>query len=81
MRSVKVPTVDGSVNLKVPERTQSGSVVRLRGKGVARKGRAAGDLYVHFMVQIPTDDSEELAKHIDALAAFQPDDPRAEIRF
>src|SRR5207302_1869593 len=34
---VKVPTIDGAVSLKVPERSQSGSVVRARGKGVARK--------------------------------------------
>jgi curved DNA-binding protein len=76
---VKVPTADGSVSLKVPERTQSGSVVRLRGKGVARKGRPAGDLYVHFMVRIPTDGGADVAKHIDALAELQKDDPRAEI--
>jgi curved DNA-binding protein len=77
---VKVPTVDGSVALKVPERTQSGSVVRLRGKGVARKGRAAGDLYVHFLVQIPTDGSPEVAKLVDALAEHQRGDPRAAIQ-
>jgi curved DNA-binding protein len=77
---VKVPTVDGSVTLKVPERTQSGSVVRLRGKGVARKGRAAGDLYVHFQVQIPTDGGE-VAQLIDQLAKYQPEDPRRDIRF
>jgi len=33
---VKVPTIDGAVQLKVPERTQSGGVLRLRGKGIAR---------------------------------------------
>ena len=58
---VKVPTVDGSVTLKVPEGTQSGTTVRLRGKGVARKGRPGGDLYVHFQVRIPTS-SPEAAK-------------------
>ncbi len=47
---VKVPTVDGSVSLKVPEHTQSGSVVRLKGKGVAKQGRAAGDLYYAHLV-------------------------------
>ena len=33
---VRVPTPDGEVTLKVPKLTQSGSVTRLRGKGVAR---------------------------------------------
>jgi curved DNA-binding protein len=77
---VKVPTVDGSVSLKVPERTQSGSMLRLRGKGVNKKGRPPGDLYVHFLVQIPTDASPELGKLVDELAHHQPDDPRADIR-
>ncbi len=77
---VKVPTVDGSVTLKVPERTQSGSVVRLRGKGVAKKGRSPGDLYVHFLVQIPKEGAPEVAQLVDRLAQFQPGDPRENIR-
>ncbi len=77
---VKVPTVDGSVTLKVPEHTQSGSVVRLRGKGVARKGRAAGDLYVHFLIRIPASKDPEIEKEVDALAKHQAHDPRADIR-
>ena len=77
---VRVPTVESSVSLKVPERTQSGSVVRLRGKGVSKKGRPPGDLFVHFLVRIPTEGGEPLAKLVDEIAAFQTGDPRAEIR-
>jgi curved DNA-binding protein len=77
---VRVPTVDGSVSMKVPEHTQSGSTVRLRGKGVARKGRTAGDLYVHFLIQIPTDGGPELAEAIDRLSGFQEGDPREDIK-
>jgi curved DNA-binding protein len=77
---VKVPTIDGSVSLKVPERTQSGSTLRLRGKGVAKKGRSAGDLYVHFIVHIPTADSPEVVKLVEELAKHQQGDPRADIR-
>jgi curved DNA-binding protein len=76
---VKVPTVDGSVTLKIPERSQSGNVVRLRGKGVAKKGRPPGDLYVHFLVQVPKDAAPEVAELVDRLAKFQPDDPRKDI--
>jgi curved DNA-binding protein len=76
---VRVPTVEGAVTLKVPERTQSGQVVRLRGKGVAKKGRAVGDLFVHFLVQVPKDGGEEVAQLVDKLAAFQAEDPRAGI--
>jgi curved DNA-binding protein len=76
---VKVPTITGSVTLKVPERTQSGHVVRLGGKGVARKGQPAGDLYVHFMVHVPSEASPEVEALIDKLAAHQTDDPRKDI--
>ena len=77
---VKVPTVDGTVTLKVPERTQSGNVVRLRGKGVARKGRPAGDLYAHFLVHIPTEENPEVDKAVEALSKHQTHDPRKDIR-
>jgi curved DNA-binding protein len=77
---VRVPTPEASVNLKVPEGTQSGQVVRLRGKGVARKGRPAGDLYVHFLVHIPSAQNEAVTKLIDELAKFQVEDPRADIQ-
>jgi curved DNA-binding protein len=76
---VKVPTVDGSVSLKVPEKSQSGTVVRLREKGVARKGRPAGDLYVHFEVHVPTQDDPKVVAAIDALAEFQTEDLRADL--
>lgn len=77
---VKVPTIDGQVSLKVPARTQSGSVLRLRGKGVARKGRHSGDLYVHFSVKIPTSDAPELAELVDRLAALESVDVRRDVK-
>jgi curved DNA-binding protein len=76
---VRVPTVDGAVTLKVPEHTQSGHVVRLRGKGVAKKGRSPGDLYVHFLVQIPKEGGGEVDQLIEQLARYQTEDLRAGI--
>ena len=78
---VKVPTIDGAVTLKVPALAQSGSVVRLRAKGVARKGQEAGDLYVHFMVHLPTTQSPDIDAAIETIAAHQTEDPRADLRF
>jgi curved DNA-binding protein len=77
---IRIPTPDGEVTLKVRPRTQSGQVTRLRGKGVARKGKEPGDLYVRFMVQVPTSDAPEVAEAIDALDIPGPD-PREGIRF
>jgi curved DNA-binding protein len=73
---VRVPTVEGAVSLKVPEHAKSGQVLRLRGKGVVKKGREPGDLYVHFLIQIPAEGSPEVAELVDRLSKFQPEDPR-----
>jgi len=68
---VKVPTFDGDVTVKVPPGTQSGTKLRLRGKGVARKGRDPGDLYVRFMVHVPTSASPRLLELADELAELE----------
>lgn len=73
---VKVPTFDGDVTVKVPAGTQSGSKLRVRGKGVTRKGHEPGDLYLVFMVQVPTSQSPDLQKVADELASFESGDPR-----
>ena len=78
---IRVPTPDGEVTLKVPARTQTGNVTRLRGKGVARKGKEPGDLYVKFVVHVPTADTPEVAKAVDALAATMTEDPRVGLMF
>ena len=51
---IKVPTVDGDVKYKVPAGTQSGTVFRLKSKGVPRvNGHGRGDQYVKVTVDIP----------------------------
>ncbi len=75
---VKVPTIDGSVALKVSPGTQSGSSARLRGKGVTRKGKT-GDLYVHYQVHVPTKASPEVEALLAALEKAPTEDPRAGI--
>jgi molecular chaperone DnaJ len=66
--TVDVPTLDGNVLLKVPAETQSGSVFRLRGKGV-RSVRASGlgDLFCRVQVETPVSLSTEQK---DKLRAF-----------
>ncbi|MEO8797692.1 MAG: DnaJ C-terminal domain-containing protein [Polyangiaceae bacterium] len=78
---VKVPTPSGDVTLKVPEGAQSGSSLRLRGKGVAKKGKPAGDLYIRFLVRCPETRSDEVAALVEKLEALSPEDPRASIAF
>jgi curved DNA-binding protein len=78
---VKVPTADGAVSLKVPPHTQSGQVARLKGKGVARKNAEPGDLYVHFQVQLPTVENDELREAVQKLDRAFSGDPRENIAF
>lgn len=52
--SVNVPTVSGDVKLKVRTGTQSGTLMRLRGKGAPQlRGRGHGDEYVKLRVEVP----------------------------
>ena len=52
--TVEIPCIDGTYKIKVEPGTQSGTVVRLKGKGLpAVNGYGTGDLYVRLMVWIP----------------------------
>lgn len=77
---VKVPTFDGDVMVKVPAGTSSGTKLRLRGKGVARKGKPPGDLYVRFMIHVPKAETPALAELADELAKHEKEDVRAGLK-
>jgi DnaJ-class molecular chaperone len=55
---VKVPTVDGAVMLTVPPRTNSGAVLRIKGRGFTTKSGARGDQLVTLMIHLPSDPTE-----------------------
>jgi molecular chaperone DnaJ len=51
---ITVPTLEGEHVLKVPEATQSGTTIRIKGKGVPiLNSHGKGDLYVEVRVQTP----------------------------
>ena len=65
---IKVATVDGDVKYKVPAGTQSGTVFRLKGKGIPRvNGHGRGDQYVKVTVDVPKTLNE---KQKEALKLF-----------
>ncbi|MCB9664269.1 MAG: DnaJ domain-containing protein [Alphaproteobacteria bacterium] len=78
--SVEVPTLTGAVKLRVPPDSQSGQVLRLRGKGVARKGRPAGDLRVRLEVRLPEVRGRDVGEALDALEALYDGDVREALR-
>lgn len=53
--TIKVPTIDGELKLKIRKGTPSGTMMRLRGKGLPHlRGRGQGDQYVKLNVEVPT---------------------------
>ncbi len=71
---IRVPTIDGAVDLKIPEGSQSGQRMRLKGKGVEdKKTHERGDQYVILQIRYPTEMDEKLKKQIaDAMTDFNP---------
>lgn len=74
---VPVPTLTGTVQLTIPPNANSGTVLRLKGKGVAAPG-AVGDLYVRLVVALPEKPDPELKSFIDKWQASY--DPRSKLR-
>ncbi|MDP9404533.1 MAG: molecular chaperone DnaJ [Actinomycetota bacterium] len=71
--TVKVPTLEEPVSLRIPPGTPAGKTLRVRGRGVpARNG--AGDLLVTVEVVVPTHLSDEQRHAVEALAAAIPSD-------
>src|SRR5215831_3613283 len=65
---VQVPTLSGTVQMTIPPNSNTGSVLRLKGKGIAA-GAAAGDLYVKLVVTLPDQPDSELRRFIETWAA------------
>lgn len=65
---IEVPTLDGKVKYTVPEGTQTGTVFRLRGKGIpVLNGKSRGDQFVRVNIEVPKNLTQ---KQKDLLASF-----------
>ncbi|PZS16218.1 MAG: molecular chaperone DnaJ [Pseudonocardiales bacterium] len=76
--TVRVPTLDGSVAVRIAPGTPSGRTLRVRGRGVAKKN-TAGDLLVTVEVAVPQKLTAPAREALEQYAAAQPDDPRPSI--
>ena len=76
---ITVPTVTGPVTMTIPKGSDSGSQLRLRGKGVQRPA-GAGDEIVTLRVVIGDSGDAELATFLESWAAKHPNDPRRGMR-
>lgn len=58
--NIEVPTIDGDIKIKVRAGTPSGTMMRLKGKGIKHlRGRGQGDEYVKLVVEVPQKLSRE----------------------
>jgi DnaJ-class molecular chaperone len=76
---VPVPTLSGTLNLSIPANSNSGAVLRLKGKGVpGHGGQTAGDLYVRLVVALPDRPDAALKSFVEGWQSSF--DPRARMR-
>lgn len=74
---IEVPTVDGPVSMSIPKGSNTGSVLRLRGKGIGEAGGPRGDQYVRLKVVLPKETDPDLAQFLEGWAKEHAYDPRA----
>lgn len=66
---IRVPTLAGPINLKIPAGTQSGATFRVRGQGMpALQSSARGDLYIRAEVEVPTKLNDDQRKKLEEFA-------------
>ena len=70
---IVVPGLNGEETVKIPEGTQTGEIIRLKGKGMPDPhGGGKGDLYVNIHVEIPTKLTREQRRLFEQLGATLP---------
>ncbi len=75
---IDVPTLDGKVSMSLPPGTPGGTRLRLKGKGVQKKGDApGGDLYVVINMTPPTELTDDQRQLFEQLKEIDLIDPRA----
>lgn len=76
---VEIPTLEGSVRVKIPAGTTSGRVFRVRGHGVNPDRGRSGDLLAKVEIVVPTKLSKDEKKLLEQLASYETADIRAHL--
>ncbi|HYI44548.1 MAG TPA: DnaJ C-terminal domain-containing protein [Actinomycetota bacterium] len=76
---VEVPTLDGSVTVKVPGGSQHGKKLRVRGRGGPAANGGRKDLLVTVEVHVPTKLSKKEKQQLEQFAEIHKDSPRADL--
>jgi DnaJ-class molecular chaperone len=76
---VNAPTISGDVSLTIPKGASSGRILRLRGRGVPRRGGGAGDQLVELRIVAPKGDDAALAEFLGEWRKTHAYDPRKDM--
>lgn len=77
---IKVPTIDGIVEMSVPQGSNTGTILRLKNRGISsKKNKIHGHQYVRLDITLPDEPDPELVAFIESWAKINPYDPRADI--
>lgn len=69
---ITVPTLNSSVKMNIPSGTQSGTVFRLRGRGMpSLRGYGRGDLHIRVQVKTPTKLTKEQKRLFEELSKYE----------
>lgn len=78
--NIKVPTLDGTVAVRVPSGANSGTLMRLKGKGIPAHGsRLVGDLFVRLRVMLPEPPDKALTDMVEKWGKTHAYDPREKL--
>ena len=75
---IKVPTPTGAVTMSVPKGSNSGTTLRLRGKGAPKPGGGHGDQFVRLKIMLPKASDPELEAFVSRWEAGKAYNPREE---
>jgi len=70
--SIKVPTLRGAVDMKVPPGSQSGQVFRLSGQGMAKMNGGRGNMLVRLRITVPKTISADEKRHLEEVRKLRP---------
>jgi DnaJ-class molecular chaperone len=79
-KKIEIPTIDGTAEMTIPPGVQSGTRLRLKGKGVTNlKTKVRGDQYIEIKIAMPDKISEDDRKKFEELEKSHPYNPRAKL--
>ena len=79
--TVDVPTPSGTISLKVPPGSSSGTKLRVKGHGVSPHRGPPGDLYAEIQIVLPRSLDDDDVELINKLDAKHPQQPRSDLKW